>query len=109
MEANQRTFRTKRITNLPVEVRVDGIWLPGLARDYVGRARRKVVIDLEDGTSVTSHLGKVVLREDDSAEHGSGGEDGEEGGKKTRQAESQPQQAARIWRERLVEVEGQGR
>jgi len=82
MEANQKTFRTKRIANLPVEVRVEGSWVPGLARDYIGRARRKIAVKLEDGRSVTTHLGKVVLRED-GAESASGGESsGEEGGKK---------------------------
>ena len=64
MEANLRTFRTRRLGALPVEVRVDGDWIRGVALEYVGRASQRVRAQLEDGSTVQVHLGKVVLREE---------------------------------------------
>jgi len=77
MEANQRTF-PKRVNDLPVEVCIHCEWVRGTAKEYVGRSslKRKVRIQLEDGSEVVSHLGKVVLRE--GAQSDSGGESGSE-------------------------------
>lgn len=77
MDANQQTFRNKRINDLPVEVCIDGEWMCGMAKEYAGRVntRRKARVVLEDGQSVSVHLGKVVLRDDDnSGSEGSGSE-----------------------------------
>lgn len=77
MEANQVTFKSMRINDLPVEVCIDGQWLCGAAKEYVGRvsSRRKVRVVLEDGQSVHVHLGKVVLRDgENSKSEGSGPE-----------------------------------
>mmetsp|Transcript_35175 Transcript_35175/g.109811 ORF Transcript_35175/g.109811 Transcript_35175/m.109811 type:complete len:591 (-) Transcript_35175:74-1846(-) len=75
MEANLRTF-PKRVSDLPVEVYIDGDWVPGTGKEYVGRSslRRKVRVQLNDGNDVVAHLGKVVLRE--GAQSDSGGEGG---------------------------------
>jgi len=68
MIANQNTFRGKRIDGLDVEVCVDGQWICGTAKEYVGRVsvRRRVRVVLEDGSSESVHLGKVVLRDADA-------------------------------------------
>uniref|UniRef100_A0A7S2DT93 Pre-mRNA-splicing factor 38 n=1 Tax=Alexandrium andersonii TaxID=327968 RepID=A0A7S2DT93_9DINO len=83
MEANQKNF-PKRVSDLPVEVCLDGEWVRGTAKEYVGRSslKRKVRIQTKDGNEVVSHMGKVVLRED--AQSDSGGESGEEGKAKRR-------------------------
>lgn len=96
MQANQRTFRSKRIAELPVEVCIDGNWIPGLAKDYVGRARRKILVHLDDGTNVTVHLGKVVLRE---ANHGSASDAESEDGRRRipRRSRSRRRAVERDW------------
>mmetsp|Transcript_115095 Transcript_115095/g.357505 ORF Transcript_115095/g.357505 Transcript_115095/m.357505 type:complete len:574 (+) Transcript_115095:3-1724(+) len=77
MEANLRAF-PRRVSDLAVEVCVDGDWVAATAREYVGRAsqKRKVRVNLKDGSEAMVHLGKVVLRE---GEHGDSGESGSEG------------------------------
>jgi len=70
MEANQRAFGGKRALDLSVEVVIDGKWVVGTAKEFVGRTSlaRKVRVKLEDGSAVNVHLGKVVLREKDRSE-----------------------------------------
>lgn len=89
MAANLKTFRSKRIANLPVEVCIDGNWLPGMAKDYAGRGlRRKLLVELNDGESVTVHMGKVVLREDNDRSGSEGeSEDGRRRSRSRRRSE----------------------
>mmetsp|Transcript_19013 Transcript_19013/g.60381 ORF Transcript_19013/g.60381 Transcript_19013/m.60381 type:complete len:630 (-) Transcript_19013:98-1987(-) len=77
MDANLRTFRSRPIAYLPVEVCVEGSWLPGTAKEFAGRCslRRKVLVQLEGGAEACVHLGKVVLRDDPER---SGSESGSE-------------------------------
>jgi len=83
MEANQTTFRSKRIHGLPVEVYVDGRWVCGTAKEFVGRVgvARKIRVQLDGTEAVVSvHLGKVVLREEEE-EHDDSSESGSESGR----------------------------
>ncbi|CAE7303627.1 Top2 [Symbiodinium natans] len=65
MAAVQRELPPKKVAGTAVEVYIDGSWLPGHIKNYVGQHKRKVSIQLEDGTMVQSHLGKVVLRDEE--------------------------------------------
>merc|ERR1711972_1029920 len=68
MEANLRAFPSRGMATftMPVEVCIDGSWVPGVAKEFCGRAvvRRKVHVVLDDETDVMVHLGKVVLRDE---------------------------------------------
>jgi len=94
MEANQKLFRTKRIQELPVEVSLDSGWVAGVAKEFVGRAqaRRKVRVQLDDGTVVTVHMGKVVLqkKEDDKSGDESGDGSDDEGKSRRRRRSRSP-------------------
>ncbi|CAE7627527.1 top2 [Symbiodinium sp. CCMP2456] len=65
MAAVQRELPPKKVAGTAVEVYVDGNWLPGHIKSYVGQHKRKVSIQLDDGAVVQSHLGKVVLRDEE--------------------------------------------
>jgi len=65
MAAVQRELPPKKVAGTAVEVYVDGNWLPGHIKSYVGQHKRKVSIQLDDGAMVQSHLGKVVLRDEE--------------------------------------------
>ncbi|CAE7556109.1 SRL1 [Symbiodinium pilosum] len=65
MAAVQRELPAKKVAGTAVEVYVDGSWIPGHIKNYVGQHKRRVGIQLEDGTLVQSHLGKVVLRDEE--------------------------------------------
>jgi pre-mRNA-splicing factor 38B len=88
MEANHRTLGKKRITDLPVEVCIDGEWLRGTAKEYSGKIfqKRKARVELEDGQAVSVHLGKVVLR--DGSARSESEDSGEEGNKRKRRRRS---------------------
>jgi len=97
MQANQQTFRNKKINDLPVEVCIDGQWICGTAKDYVGRvnARRKARVILEDGQSVNVHLGKVVLRDGDNSESDGSGSEGNK--KRRRRSRSRRRNSSPDW------------
>jgi len=86
MQANKLIFDTKeRSPDVPVEVCVDGEWLRGKTQELVGRSSTfvKVRVKLEDGQEITSHLGKVVLRDSsrDRSSSSSSSRSGSEGGR----------------------------
>jgi len=64
MEANRKTFKANKLTDMSVEVCIDGRWVGGLAKELVGRpsTAKKVRVQLDDGSDVNVHLGKVILR-----------------------------------------------
>lgn len=66
MAAMQKAL-PKKVSGTAVEVYVDGSWLRGHIKHYLGNHKRKVGVLLENGSMVTSHLGKVVLRDEDEA------------------------------------------
>mmetsp|Transcript_86929 Transcript_86929/g.245189 ORF Transcript_86929/g.245189 Transcript_86929/m.245189 type:complete len:545 (+) Transcript_86929:2-1636(+) len=87
MEANRKIFRGKTVTDMPVEVIIDGRWVSGLAKELLGRpsAARKVRVRIDEGSDINVHLGKVVLK----SESHSGSESGDErSGKKRRRSRS---------------------
>jgi pre-mRNA-splicing factor 38B len=90
MEANQREFRGKRIAGLPVEACIDGQWICGTAKEYTGRIsqRRKAVIELEDNSVVSVHLGKVVLRDGKDRDGAKSDSDDDQEGNKRRRSRS---------------------
>ena len=65
MAAMQKAL-PKKVSGTAVEVYVDGTWLRGHIKHYLGNHKRKVGVLLENGSMVSSHLGKVVLREDEA-------------------------------------------
>jgi len=67
MAAMQKAL-PKKVSGTAVEVYVDGSWLPGHIKQYVGNHKRRVGIVLENGSVVNSHLGKVVLRDEEKEE-----------------------------------------
>lgn len=68
MAAMQKAL-PKKVAGTAVEVWVDGSWQRGHIKQYVGNHKRKVGVVLEKGgAGVTSHLGKVVLRDEEDAE-----------------------------------------
>jgi len=78
MDANLRTFKGMKVAGLPIEVVVDGRWVPATAKDFVGRSfyMRKLRVTLDNGdTDAIVHLGKVVLRDasDGSSSDDAGG------------------------------------
>ena len=66
MAAMQKAL-PKKVSGTAVEVYVDGTWLRGHIKHYLGNHKRKVGVLLENGSMVNSHLGKVVLRDEDEA------------------------------------------
>jgi len=69
MQANRRTFTPQNIDDTPVEVCMDGTWLPGIAKGFATKtpSRVKVKVRLESGVDVKVHLGKIVLADDGGA------------------------------------------
>lgn len=92
LEANQRTFQDKRIKDLPVEVYIDGAWVSGTAQEPIGRStvHRRIRVDLDDdGGTVTTHLGKIVLRDVEASEASESGSEGNSGkGRKRKRSRS---------------------
>ena len=67
MAAMQKAL-PKKVSGTAVEVYVDGTWLRGHIKHYLGNHKRRVGVLLENGSMVNSHLGKVVLRDKDEDE-----------------------------------------
>merc|ERR1719453_2096895 len=67
MQANRRAITNENVSDLPVEVCMDGTWMPGTAKELGGSipSRVKVKVRLEGGVDVKVHLGKVVIRSSD--------------------------------------------
>jgi len=102
MAANLQTFRKLRVPSLPVEVCLDGHWSPGKAKEYAGRSRRKLVVELDDGKEVSVHLGKVVLREEEASDRsgsasGSDAEDGRRRRSRSRRRGGKESSGERDW------------
>mmetsp|Transcript_42611 Transcript_42611/g.68020 ORF Transcript_42611/g.68020 Transcript_42611/m.68020 type:complete len:633 (+) Transcript_42611:84-1982(+) len=101
MQANKAIFDSKeRSSDVLVEVCVDGEWLRGKTQELVGRSSTfvKVRVKLEDGQEITSHLGKVVLR--DSSDRGSSASSsssrsGSEGGRKKKKKQRRSRSRSR--------------
>ena len=64
MAAMQKAL-PKKVAGTPVEVYIDGNWIPGTIKTFIGHRRRRVGVHLETGGLVSSHLGKVILRDEE--------------------------------------------
>ncbi|CAK9053671.1 Pre-mRNA splicing factor SR-like 1 (AtSRL1) [Durusdinium trenchii] len=62
MAAMQKAL-PKKVAGMPVEVYIDGSWHPGHIKTFIGHRRRRVGVHLENGALISSHLGKVILRD----------------------------------------------
>jgi len=91
MQANRSIFRPDNVAGTAVEVCVEsGRWLSGVAQDLMGRSSTfmRIRVKLEDGHEMTTHLGKVVLRDRSSSSSNSDGSDSEGRKRKKRRSRS---------------------